>query len=63
MTDKDRDRIRAKQDRLLELAENRYPDHFQISAMDAGSPTISQLRTGLHPSWESTIDNAIRELG
>ncbi len=62
MADNDRDRLRAKQNRLLELAKGRYADNIQISGEAAGSPTIGQLRGCIFPQWEYAIDLAIESM-
>ena len=61
MTEADRDRIRAKQDKLIALAINQNIDlELQISANHPGSPKLNQLIPCIHPEWESVIDWAIR---
>lgn len=54
------ERIRAKQDKLIALADKYGYDHsLQISAAYAGSPTISELVPYIWPNWEGVIDDAI----
>lgn len=63
MTQDKRESLRAKQDRLVELAAERgfHPD-LQISNVYAGSPTVRDLMTYLQPEWEPVIDTQIRWL-
>ena len=59
-----RDRLRAKQDTLLQLALGRgesFSDGMRI-ASHPGAPTLGQLRPFIHPDWELEIDAAIRYL-
>jgi hypothetical protein len=63
MSDQDRDRIRAKQDRLIDLAIAKHIHlDLQISGEYAGAPTIRNLINVLWPDWESVIDSAITYL-
>ena len=62
MGDIDRDRLRVKQNRLLELAKGRYKDDIRISDYAPGSPTIGQLRDCIFPQWEYAIDLAIQSM-
>lgn len=57
-----RDNLRKKQNELIKLAANRYPDYFKISAEEPESPTIGQLKDCIYPQWENSIDNAIKIL-
>ncbi|KKM27816.1 hypothetical protein LCGC14_1570910 [marine sediment metagenome] len=61
MTNKDADRIRAKQDRLLALAKS-SPREYRISADYPGSPTLEQLERYVFPEWETLVDRMIRYL-
>ena len=63
MTDEDRDRIRAKQDRVIALVERHHiNEDLAISTHYVGSPTTRQLRTLLWDAWEPAIDSAISYL-
>jgi hypothetical protein len=61
MTRQDRDRVRAKQDRLLELSA-KVPRDYRIAAGYPGSPTLLQIASTLYPEWETVIDQAILDL-
>ena len=61
MSDWERDRLREKQDRLLELCEGMNP-HLRISFHCPGSPTLAELETYLYPEWEDVVDAQIRRL-
>ena len=56
----DRDRIRAKQDSLLDLCKC-FPRSYRISAEQPGSPTLAELGEFVFPEWESLIDRIIAE--
>jgi len=59
----DRDKLRERQDRLINLVEKfGLCTDLRISAEDAGSPTVKELRTFLYPKWLSVIDRQIRWL-
>jgi hypothetical protein len=63
MTMQDRDRLRAKQDELIALAERAgYHEDLQISTEWPGSPTIRELRQILYPEFEDAINYAISYL-
>lgn len=58
-----RDRIRAKQDRILAICKARnIPDDTQVSEMFAGSPTVGQLRHCIYPQFEPALDCALQAL-
>lgn len=63
MSDEERERLRAKQDRIIELASrhNINPD-LRITYQWEGTPTIWQLRDTLWPEFEAAIDYAIEIL-
>ncbi len=61
MNNQDRDRIRAKQDRLLELSA-KVPRDYRIAADCPGSPTLLQIASTLYPEWETMIDQSILDL-
>jgi hypothetical protein len=62
MTNKDRDRIRKKQDRLLSLAAAQHIDSFTHISNHPASPRLGQLEAYIWPEWEDTIDWAIKTL-
>lgn len=61
MTDKDRARLRKKQNFLLKLIATRpaYTDDMRITE---GGPTIGELREIIFPDWEGAINQSIRNL-
>lgn len=60
MNDRERDELRSKQDKLIELTSSRRSD-LHISGHPE-SPTIEQLSITLFPRWETTIDRLIDHL-
>jgi len=59
----DRCWLRAKQDRIIALAEAKgISEDLVISYMHPGCPTIRELRPYLWPQWEAAIDSAISYL-
>jgi len=63
MTNADRDRIRNKQNQLLDIALDKGIDmQLQIDGQYAGSPMLCQLVDSIWPEWEASIDRAIRHL-
>jgi len=63
MTEANRDALREKQNRLIELVEQHGMClDLQISAEDAGSPTVRELGVYLFSEWEAVIDTQIRWL-
>ncbi len=61
MTNRDANRIRAKQDKLLALAKN-SPREYRISADYPDSPTLDQLQRFVYPEWETLVDRMILSL-
>lgn len=63
MTDKERDRLRQKQDRVLKLAEEKGVNrNLRISSAHPGSPCVWELAHCVYPEWEAAIDAALRYL-
>lgn len=63
-TNEVRNRLRQKQDKLIQLAEKRQiPDYYQAHADFPGSPTLGQMRQYIYPEWEGAIDAGLRALG
>ena len=61
MKDSNRDKLRKKQDKLLDLAHMLGIDtQLQIDSNYAGSPKLCDLVNCIHPDWEKSIDYAIR---
>jgi len=59
----DRDELREKQDRLIELVKQHgLCTDLRISAKDAGSPTVRELQTFLYAEWAAVIDRQIEWL-
>lgn len=65
MEDKDRDRLRKLQDKLINSAGGRKfaSDHGENKPVFEGGPSISQLRSMLYPKWEYMIEGLVRDLG
>jgi hypothetical protein len=59
-----RNRVRAKQDRILAVCAQRgIEDDTQVSEAFAGSPTVGQLRHCIWPQFEAALDYALNSLG
>jgi len=63
MNENDRNRIRAKQDRIIELAAAKgLAFDLRIATRYAGSPTLQELRHTLWPKFEPALDSALAYL-
>jgi len=64
MNDTDRARIRAKQDRLVELAQCQHL-HADLAITDQyrDAPTLRDLQQYLYPQYEALIDRIISAWG
>jgi len=62
MTDADRRRIRADQDRLIALVEARGDDEQLPITTDAGAPTVRQLRLAIFPEWHAATMRVAAQL-
>ena len=62
MTNADRDRLRRKQDTLIDLALHRGTDLALRVAAHEKAPTLRQLETMVWPEWEQSIDRCIKQL-
>ena len=62
MTNRGRDSLRRKQDRLLALIGKDFADTYpNLRISDhPGAPTLAQLKPMIWPEWEGAIDSAIR---
>ena len=62
MTDRDRDRLRTKQDHLLRLAAERHIGPLTHISYHPAAPRLGQLEAHIWPDWEATVDWAIAAL-
>lgn len=61
MTDADRDRIRALQDRWLERFARRLEGADENREIVPGGPTLKQVRECICPGWEWWFHDQLRE--
>jgi hypothetical protein len=60
-TQSDRERMREKQDRLLEITRRHgYPSTTHLTE-DSISPTMYELAMYVYPHWEGDVDRLLRE--
>ena len=59
MKNRDRARLRRKQNKLLEGLPDNSNDHLHLSAAYPGSPTVGGLREFIYPEWEWLIDQIL----
>jgi hypothetical protein len=57
MSDKQRSKLRSKQNKLLALIDRRNID--ESARLDHGAPCVADLRQCIYPEWEHLIDRLI----
>lgn len=63
MSNTQRESIRTKQDRIIELAEaQKLPFDVPISELQGGAPCVRQLESCIWPEYEPSIDSCLRHL-
>ena len=62
LTEKDRKRIRQKQDHLLLYYFYKYPLKTKISSEHKDAPTLKKLREFIYPEWEFLFTQLLDEI-